>query len=204
MTKDDGIRVAQSYHGSLCSLMIFIMTTLYAYQKLDVLIEKKDVDFLSATKQLVFDQNDKFTYEIGFTLQWLSPHSTPMKSRSLTQPIEPSSSTLMSGVSILMALFSYIENVCQVMVAQIKNLVKKMMTTHGKMTWRAKELLAFLKLSLSPRNTLRCTKRSFCVLTRIVWRYMETSIQIALANSMCSSSSVSVGLRMVVRQMTIF
>ena len=68
MTIDGDIRVAQSYLGSLCSPMIFIMTTLYAYQKLDVLIEKKDVDFLSATKQLVFDQNDKFTYEIGFNI----------------------------------------------------------------------------------------------------------------------------------------
>ena len=68
MTIDDDTTVAQSYLGSLCSLMIFLLTVLYAYQKMDVLIEKKDVDVLSATKQLVFTEDDIFTYDNGFNI----------------------------------------------------------------------------------------------------------------------------------------
>ena len=68
MTIDGDTRVAQSFLGSLCSLMIFTLTVLYAYQKMDVLIAKKDVDVLSATKQLVFNENDKFTYDNGFNV----------------------------------------------------------------------------------------------------------------------------------------
>ena len=68
MTIDGDTRVAQSFLGSLCSLMILILTVLYAYQKMDVLIAKKDVDVLSATKPLVFTEEDKFNYDNGFNV----------------------------------------------------------------------------------------------------------------------------------------
>ena len=54
MTIDGHIRIAKSFFGSILSLMILSLTVLYAYQKIEVLIEKKDVDVLSATKDLVF------------------------------------------------------------------------------------------------------------------------------------------------------
>ena len=54
MTIDGSITVAKSFFGSILSLMILAVTALYAYQKMDVLIEKKDVDVLSATKELVY------------------------------------------------------------------------------------------------------------------------------------------------------
>ena len=41
------------------------MTLLYAVQKVDVLIAKKDVDILSATKVLAFEASDKFDYSNG-------------------------------------------------------------------------------------------------------------------------------------------
>lgn len=60
--------VAQSLFGSFCSLFVFITTFLYAVQKTDVLIAKKDVDILSATKDLAFDATDIFNYENGFNI----------------------------------------------------------------------------------------------------------------------------------------
>ena len=54
MTIDGNITQAKSFCGSILSLMILAVTISYAYQKMDVLIMKKDVDVLSATKELVY------------------------------------------------------------------------------------------------------------------------------------------------------
>ena len=54
MSLDDNTQLAQSYLGSICSLMILMATSLYAFQKVEVLYNKKDVDVLSAMKDLVF------------------------------------------------------------------------------------------------------------------------------------------------------
>ena len=37
-------QMAKSIFGSICSLLILLTTVLYAYQKLDVLVNKKDLD----------------------------------------------------------------------------------------------------------------------------------------------------------------
>ena len=44
------------------------MTLTYTIQKVDVLIEKKDVDVLSATKDLVFTPDDTISYQNGFNI----------------------------------------------------------------------------------------------------------------------------------------
>ena len=68
MTINGNFRIAKSFFGSILSLMILSLTVLYSYQKIEVLIEKKDVDVLSATKDLVFSDQDKFTYQNGFNI----------------------------------------------------------------------------------------------------------------------------------------
>ena len=55
--------VIQSYFGSICSVLIAVMTILYALQKLDVIISKKDVDILSTVKEGFFDQDYVFSYK---------------------------------------------------------------------------------------------------------------------------------------------
>ena len=44
--------------GSLCSIILLMVTLFYAYLKLDVLMEKKDVNVLSTVKDLYFDDTD--------------------------------------------------------------------------------------------------------------------------------------------------
>ena len=68
MTIDGDIQVAKSFLGSICSLIILCLTLAYAYQKIEVLISKKDVDILSAVKELVYSDTDKFTYENGLNV----------------------------------------------------------------------------------------------------------------------------------------
>ena len=68
MTIDGNITEAKSFLGSILSLMILAVTLSYAYQKMDVLIQKKDVDVLSATKELVYSDQDKFTYQNGLNV----------------------------------------------------------------------------------------------------------------------------------------
>ena len=48
--------------------MIFCVSVLYASQKLEILINKKDVDILSATKGLVFTDDHIFDNSKGFNI----------------------------------------------------------------------------------------------------------------------------------------
>ena len=45
--------------------MIFLVTILYALQKMDVIISKKDVDILSTVKEGFFDDDYVFSHENG-------------------------------------------------------------------------------------------------------------------------------------------
>ena len=54
--------VVQSYGGSCCSLLIMCITVLYAMQKFNVLLEKKDIDVLSTTLDSYYDENFVFSY----------------------------------------------------------------------------------------------------------------------------------------------
>ena len=65
---DGDSQVAQSYMGSICTIIILCVTIMYAFMKLDVLMAKKDVDVLSAVKDLALTSEDKFTYINGFNI----------------------------------------------------------------------------------------------------------------------------------------
>lgn len=47
MKLDEGKGKIESLLGSLCSVLLTILMITYGYQKMDVLIAKKDVDVLS-------------------------------------------------------------------------------------------------------------------------------------------------------------
>ena len=54
--------------GSLCTILILVITVVYSIQKLAVLNWRKDVDILSAVNSLVFTSEDKFTHANGFNI----------------------------------------------------------------------------------------------------------------------------------------
>ena len=41
--------------GTVCSLLQLTVLLMYAYQKIDILLQRKDVDILSATYDTFFD-----------------------------------------------------------------------------------------------------------------------------------------------------
>ena len=68
MKLDGRTQFVRSYAGSLCSILILLVTALYGFQKLVVLIEKKDVSVLSTTLDSFYDENFVFAYEDGFNV----------------------------------------------------------------------------------------------------------------------------------------
>ena len=46
--------------GTACSFLQLIVLLMYTYQKIDILIQRKDVDYLSATYDTFFDDKDTF------------------------------------------------------------------------------------------------------------------------------------------------
>ena len=68
MTIDGETQVSQSYLGAILSLLALLVTVLYSVQKIEILINKKDVDVLSATKDIFYTDDDKFTYANGFNI----------------------------------------------------------------------------------------------------------------------------------------
>ena len=65
---DSKTQEATSLLGSIFSIMIFCVTMLYTSQKLEILINKKDVDILSAKKGLVFTDDHIFDNSKGFNI----------------------------------------------------------------------------------------------------------------------------------------
>ena len=51
--------------GVICSLLLYLILLAYTYQKLDILIGRKDVDFLSVTKENYIDVSETFGAEQG-------------------------------------------------------------------------------------------------------------------------------------------
>ena len=68
MKLEDESHVLHSYAGSLCTLLMFCVTILYALQKFIVLVERKDVDVLSTTLDSFFDEHHIFNYKNGFNI----------------------------------------------------------------------------------------------------------------------------------------
>ena len=49
--------------GTVCSLILMLITGLYAYTKLNVLLDKKDTNILTMSYDLHFTDSDQFGYE---------------------------------------------------------------------------------------------------------------------------------------------
>ena len=54
--------------GSLCSVLLFAIVTLYAYQKVEILIQKKSVDIITTLKEFALTSDDIFSYQNGFNI----------------------------------------------------------------------------------------------------------------------------------------
>ena len=48
--------------GSFLTIVLFIITAAYTYQKIDVYIEKKDVDIMSSVQYSYFDETQVFDF----------------------------------------------------------------------------------------------------------------------------------------------
>ena len=55
--------VLQSTMGSLCSLLVLVVVSAYAYQKTDVWMQKKDVDILESTVDDFYDMDYIFDFK---------------------------------------------------------------------------------------------------------------------------------------------
>ena len=65
---NDGVDNLKSLMGAVCSLLLTFLVCIYAYQKMDVFLEKKDVDILSATNDLFYTDEDIFSYKNGLNV----------------------------------------------------------------------------------------------------------------------------------------
>ena len=65
MKIDAGSDSIKSLMGSLCSILLTILILTYAYQKMDVLIARKDVDILSTTNDKHWTDDDIFSTKNG-------------------------------------------------------------------------------------------------------------------------------------------
>ncbi len=65
---NDGNKDLKSIMGAICSIMLTILVCIYAYQKMDVFLKKKDVDILSTTNGLFYSDEDTFSYKNGLNV----------------------------------------------------------------------------------------------------------------------------------------
>ena len=66
MKLDEGSDSIRSLMGSLCSILLTFLMITYAYQKMDILIARKDVDVLSTINDQHFTDDDIFSAKNGF------------------------------------------------------------------------------------------------------------------------------------------
>lgn len=67
--KIDGGEVGiKSWMGSLCSIILATVMLAYMYQKMDVLIARKDVDVLSTINDQFYSDDFIFSYENGLNI----------------------------------------------------------------------------------------------------------------------------------------
>lgn len=60
--------VLQTFMGSTCTILIAIITILYAYQKTDVWLGKKDVDIMSSVIESHFNDSYVFSHANGLNV----------------------------------------------------------------------------------------------------------------------------------------
>ena len=64
----EGMEEKRSIFGGLCTLILTFTVILFAYQKAEVLVHKKDVDILSTINDMFFTPDHVFNYERGFNV----------------------------------------------------------------------------------------------------------------------------------------
>ena len=68
MKLDKNKNSVQTCMGSFLTLLIYIIVGAYAYQKIDVWVNKKDVEIMSSILMSEFSEEDKFRFEDGFNV----------------------------------------------------------------------------------------------------------------------------------------
>ena len=68
MKLDGGEEGLKSWMGSLCSIILATVMLAYMYQKMDVLIARKDVDVLSTINDQYYEDDFIFSYENGLNV----------------------------------------------------------------------------------------------------------------------------------------
>ena len=68
MKIDGGEDQVKSGMGTFCSVLLLLVTTVYAYQKLVVFIGKTDIKIMLQTDDMHFDEMDRFTAKMGFNI----------------------------------------------------------------------------------------------------------------------------------------
>ena len=68
MKLDSGDESIKTLSGSLCSLLLLMVTILYASLKFDILLTKKDVRIVTAVEDMYFSDTDEFDYSDGLNI----------------------------------------------------------------------------------------------------------------------------------------
>ena len=68
MNLDRGEPDIKSYMGSFCSILLFAIVLIYAYQKTEILIDKKNINIIQRVNENALDSDFHFTYRNGFNV----------------------------------------------------------------------------------------------------------------------------------------
>lgn len=68
MSLDKGKMEIDSWGGTVCTLLLFLLIFAYSLQKLDVLIYKRDIDLLSVTVSNDLTYDDVFDSSMGLNI----------------------------------------------------------------------------------------------------------------------------------------
>ena len=68
MNLDSGSTQLNSWMGSICSFFLIGIVLAYVYQKVDVLLFKRDVDILQTTAYLALTDQDEFNFDKGLNI----------------------------------------------------------------------------------------------------------------------------------------
>ena len=73
MKLDGDKEQVKTFMGSVCSIILLLIVSLYTYQKIDVYMNKLDVDIMSSVQRehfssdYIFDYEQGLNFAIGFT-----------------------------------------------------------------------------------------------------------------------------------------
>ena len=68
MKLDKNKNSVQTCMGSLLTMLVYLVVGAYAYQKIDVWINKKDVEIMSSILMSRFSEEEKFSFNDGFNV----------------------------------------------------------------------------------------------------------------------------------------